>query len=293
MHVFTEIAPLRRHLAAARAGRRLAFVPTMGALHAGHGACIAAARAVPGSLTVCSIFVNPTQFGAGEDLDAYPRLLDADLARLEAWQCDAVFTPAPAVMYPEPQTVWVDPGPLAGPLCGPFRPGHFRGVATVVGKLFAIVQPDVAVFGQKDAQQALIVRAMTRQFNLPVDIAAVPTVREPDGLAMSSRNAYLSPPERARAAGVFVALSAARERLEAGERAARTVEAAARATLEARGIRSVEYAELRRADDLSALEHAEGRVILAIAARVGATRLIDNMVFDVAARPVRSDVPLF
>ncbi len=294
MHVFHEIGPLRAHLDARRAaGHRVAFVPTMGALHPGHGACVAAARADAGALVVCSIFVNPTQFGAGEDLDAYPRTLAQDRALLEAWGCDVLFAPAAAVMYPETQTVWVDPGKLAAPMCGRFRPGHFRGVATVVAKLFHIVRPDVAVFGQKDAQQALVVRAMARQLCEGVEIRLARTMREPDGLAMSSRNAYLSDGERARAAAVPAALAAARDALQAGERSARAVEQAARGALTRAGIERVDYVEVRRADDLSPLERLEGRAILALAAWVGSTRLIDNMVFEVGPDRVVADAPLF
>jgi pantoate--beta-alanine ligase len=293
MHVFHETGPLRALLAERRAGRRIAFVPTMGALHAGHGACVASARDANGGPVVCSIFVNPAQFGPGEDLSKYPRTPERDHALLEAWGCDVLFAPAPAVMYPEPQTVWVDPGPLAEPMCGRFRPGHFRGVATVVAKLFHIVQPDVAVFGQKDAQQALVVRAMARQLGEGVEIRLARTVREADGLAMSSRNAYLSDAERARAAAVPAALAAARDALEAGERSARAVEEAAESALVRSGIERIDYVEARRADDLSALERLDGRVILALAAWVGSTRLIDNMVFEVGAGRVSADTPLF
>jgi pantoate--beta-alanine ligase len=204
-----------------------------------------------------------------------------------------VFAPAVGVMYPHPQRVWVDVGGVSEPLCGRFRPGHFRGVATVVSKLFHIVRPDVAVFGQKDAQQALVVRSLVEQLNLAVELKLARTVREPDGLAMSSRNRYLSAPERARALALYRALQAARAALEGGERDARAVERAAGDALRAGGIERIDYAELRRADDLSALERAEGRVILAIAAHAGSTRLIDNMVFDVGARGVISDVALF
>jgi pantoate--beta-alanine ligase len=293
MHIFHEIGPLRAFLAGQRVQRRIAFVPTMGALHAGHGACVALARAEPGALLVSSIFVNPTQFGPGEDLSKYPRTLERDRALLETWGCDALFAPAPAVMYPEAQTVWVDPGPLAEPMCGRFRPGHFRGVATVVAKLFHIVQPDVAVFGQKDAQQALVVRAMARQLGEGVDIRLARTVREADGLAMSSRNAYLSEAERARAAAVPAALSAARDALLSGERSARAVEQAARSVLSRAGIARIDYVEARRVEDLSSLERLDGRVILALAAWVGSTRLIDNIVFEVAADQVVPDAPLF
>ena len=293
MQVFHDIEPLRAFVAAHRAERRVAFVPTMGALHAGHGACVERARAPADALVVCSVFVNPTQFGAGEDLESYPRPIERDTALLREWGCDALFAPAAAVVYPEAQTVWVEAGPLAEPLCGRFRPGHFRGVATVVCKLFHIVQPDVAVFGQKDAQQALVVRALARQLAEPVEIRLARTVREADGLAMSSRNGYLSPAERSQAAAVFAALSASRAALEAGEREARRVEDAAQRVLARAGIGRVDYVEARRAQDLSPLERVEGRVILAIAAWVGRTRLIDNMVFDAGARAVVSDIPLF
>ena len=294
MRVFHEIEPLRGFLAGLRReDRRVAFVPTMGALHDGHGACVRLARSVDRGAVVCSVFVNPAQFAPGEDVDRYPRTLDADAEQLRGWNCDAVFAPAVAVMYPRPQRVWVDVAGLSEPLCGRFRPGHFRGVATVVSKLFHIVRPDVAVFGQKDAQQALVVRSLVEQLNLAVELKLARTVREPDGLAMSSRNRYLSAPERARALALYRALQAARAALEGGERDARAVERAAGDALRAGGIERIDYAELRRADDLSALERAEGRVILAIAAHAGSTRLIDNMVFDVGARGVISDVALF
>ncbi|HET6348866.1 MAG TPA: pantoate--beta-alanine ligase, partial [Candidatus Krumholzibacteria bacterium] len=199
MHVFHDIPALQRFLSVERRTRRVAFVPTMGALHDGHGACVATARGVEDALVVCSIFVNPTQFGPGEDLQRYPRTLDADTACLRRWHCDALFAPAVTEMYPETQTVWIDVGGVSEPLDGRFRPGHFRGVATVVSKLFNIVRPDVAVFGQKDAQQALVVRAMVRQLAMDVELRLARTARADDGLALSSRNAYLAPPARSRA----------------------------------------------------------------------------------------------
>jgi pantoate--beta-alanine ligase len=264
----------------------------MGALHRGHGACVAIARGVSDPLVACSIFVNPAQFASGEDFAKYPRTLDADTELLRRWGCDVLFAPLPEVMYPEPQQVWVEPGGLAEPLDGRFRPGHFRGVATVVAKLFHIVRPDVAVFGQKDAQQALIVRALVRQLALDIELSLARTVREADGLAVSSRNVYLSPSEREKAGALFKSLEVARRSLESGERDPRRVEAAAADTLLAAGL-VVQYAELRSAVDLSALEAVKGRVILAIAAHVGATRLIDNMVFDVHDNGVRADVMLY
>jgi pantoate--beta-alanine ligase len=293
MRVFEDIGALQSFLSAERASRRVAFVPTMGALHAGHGACVARAAQVPGALVVASIFVNPAQFGPGEDLEKYPRTREADAARLDEWGCDVLFCPSVHAMYPETQTVWVDPGPVAEPLCGRFRPGHFRGVATVVAKLFGIVRPDVAVFGQKDAQQALVIRALVTQLNMHVELLLARTVREADGLAMSSRNAYLGARERTQASSLYAALLAARERLESFERDARRVEEAAEERLRRASIERIDYVELRDARDLSALEAANGRVILALAAYAGATRLIDNMVFDVRGGAVDSDIPLY
>jgi pantoate--beta-alanine ligase len=294
MRVFHDIESLRRHLAAERRGRRIAFVPTMGALHRGHGACVAAARGVPDALVVASIFVNPAQFGPGEDFQKYPRTLDADMELLRQWSCDVLFAPSAEAMYPEPQRVWIEPGPLAEPLDGQFRPGHFRGVATVVAKLFNLVEPDVAVFGQKDAQQALVIRAMVRQLAFPIELKLARTVREDDGLAVSSRNVFLSPSDREKAATLFKSLEVARRSLEGGERNPRLVEASVIDTLRAAGIAGlVQYASLRSAVDLSTLVVLKGRVILALAVRVGTTRLIDNMVFDVRDDGVHADVMLY
>jgi len=293
MEVIRAIEPLARYLDSRRAGEAVSFVPTMGALHDGHGACVKLARSVADARVVCSIFVNPTQFGPGEDVEHYPRSLDADLARLEAWGCDAVFVPGVDAIYPEPQRAWVTVEGIADPLCGRFRPGHFRGVATVVAKLFHLVRPDAAVFGQKDAQQALVIRAMVRGLDFRVRLLVARTVREADGLAMSSRNAYLSVPERTTAAALFGSLSAARTALESGERQPRAIERAAQDVLRAAGIERIDYVEMRSADDLSALERVEGHVILALAAWVGRARLIDNMVFDVDGRAVVADAPLF
>lgn len=293
MEVIRAIEPLARYLDSRRTGEAVSFVPTMGALHDGHGACVKLARSVAGARVVCSIFVNPTQFGPGEDVEHYPRSLDADLARLEAWGCDAVFVPGVAAIYPEPQRAWVTVDGIADPLCGRFRPGHFRAVATVVAKLFHLVRPDAAVFGQKDAQQALVIRAMVRGLDFRVRLLVARTVREADGLAMSSRNAYLSVSERTTAAALFRSLAAARAALESGERQPRAIERAAEDVLRAAGIERIDYVEVRRADDLSALERVEGHVILAVAAWVGRARLIDNMVFDVDGRAVVADAPLF
>lgn len=288
-----DIDALREFLARERRGRPVAFVPTMGALHRGHGACVERARESEGALVVCSIFVNPSQFAPGEDFQRYPRTLETDAALLSDWKCDVLFAPPVAAMYPEPQSLWVEPGPPAAPMCGRFRPGHFRGVATVVAKLFHVVDPDLAVFGQKDAQQALVVRSMVTQLNMPVALWLTRTVREEDGLAVSSRNTYLDPFQRRQAASLFGALSAARRAIESGERNARRIEAIATDVLQRSSLRKIDYVELRGAHDLSALEAAKGRVILAIAAYAGGTRLIDNMVFDVRGDAVDADVMLF
>ncbi len=293
MRVFHDIEPLRQHLESERRNRRVVFVPTMGALHKGHGACVATAHSVRDALVVASIFVNPAQFGPGEDLARYPRTLEADTELLRRWHCDVLFAPGTDVMYPGPQRAWVEVEGLSEPLDGHHRPGHLRGVATVVAKLFHIVRPDVAVFGQKDAQQALLVRALVRELAFDIELLLARTVRENDGLAVSSRNSYLAPVERAQAAALYAALEAARRALESGERNARRIEAAATDTLRRAGIERVDYAELRSASDLSALDVAKGRVILALAAFAGTTRLIDNMVFDVHDDQVRADVMLY
>jgi pantoate--beta-alanine ligase len=293
MEIFTEIPPLRRHLAAARGRGPVVLVPTMGALHEGHRACVDRAHTVTGATVVVSIFVNPLQFNQSSDLEGYPRDTERDLRLCAKWGADAVFVPAGDVMYPQPQRVWVEVEDVSATLEGEHRPGHFRGVTTVVAKLFNIVQPDRAVFGQKDAQQALVIRRMVGQLDLPVELILAATVREPDGLALSSRNQHLDPEQRQRAAAIYRALRRAGQRIEAGERSAERLEAAVRAALKGDGIDAVEYAAVRRAADLSALERIEGRVILAVAARVGATRLIDNMVFDVAGDSVTVDAGLF
>ncbi|MBI4720259.1 MAG: pantoate--beta-alanine ligase [Chitinivibrionia bacterium] len=281
MKSFQTISELRTYLAAGRKrGSKVSFVPTMGALHAGHKACIDIARR-EGGILVSSIFVNPTQFGPAEDFDAYPRPVEEDTAGLLQWGCDAVFLPSVREMYEREQRVWVEAGCLADVLCGKHRAGHFRGVATVVAKLFHIVEPHVAVFGQKDAQQAIIIREMARQLNMPVAILLCPTVREPDGLAVSSRNRYLSKEDRAAAAGLYAGLRHGKALLESGEREARAITESVRRYLTGAGILGTEYVELLNAEDLSPTDPVAGRVLLAAAARIGSTRLIDNIVLEV------------
>ena len=270
--------------AARAAGRRLALVPTMGALHEGHLALVRDARRRADHVTV-SVFVNPTQFGPGEDFDAYPRGLDADLAALEAaGGVDAVFAPTAAEMYPfgVPPATTVSVGALADGLCGPHRPGHFEGVATVVAKLFLACRPHLAVFGQKDAQQLAVVRRMAAELAFGVEVAGHPVVREADGLALSSRNRYLSPEERAQAVVLHRALVAAEAAVERGERSAAALEVLLRETVGAAPLARVQYAEVVDADALRPVEAlgedgpSGGRYLAALAVYFGDTRLIDN-----------------
>ncbi|BDG60514.1 pantothenate synthetase [Caldinitratiruptor microaerophilus] len=261
---------------------RHGFVPTMGYLHEGHMALVERARANCDVVTV-SIFVNPLQFGPQEDYARYPRDLDRDLAMLREARVDAVFAPSVAEMYPEEPLVFVEPTRLSDHLCGASRPGHFRGVATVVLKLFNIVQPDVAYFGEKDAQQLAIIRRMVRDLNVPVEIVGVPTVRAADGLALSSRNAYLGPEERAAAPVLYRALQLARDRILAGERDPGRVKAAMRECIAAEPQVRIDYVEIVDAGSLQPVERIEGRVLVAVAAFAGPSRLIDNVTVDVPA----------
>jgi pantoate--beta-alanine ligase len=270
----------------------VAFVPTMGALHDGHKACIETAASL-GDVVVVSIFVNPTQFGPGEDLDKYPVTLEQDLELCRGLGAGAVFVPDANEVYPVEQSVWVEVGRLTERLCGRTRKGHFRGVATVVIKLLNIVAPDTAVFGQKDAQQAVVINEMVRQLNLQVRIALAATVREPDGLALSSRNSYLDGEQRKRAASVYQGLLAGREVLRNGERSSRAVIDAVRNRLAEGGVDDIEYVELVDAATLEPVGAAEGRVLLAAAVHVGGTRLIDNLVLDVGTGGDVSDAMLF
>jgi len=258
------------------AGKRIALVPTMGALHAGHVSLLEEGRR-RGDVLVLSIFVNPAQFGRSEDLARYPRDLEGDLAKARAAGVDVAFTPEGGAIYPPAFQTFVEVRDLSRPLCGAARPGHFTGVATVVLKLFHIVRPHVAVFGEKDWQQLQVVRRMVTDLALDVEIVGLPTVREADGLAMSSRNAYLSAEQRRRALAIPAGLAAARARFLAGERdAAQLVEAAATPVRE-QGLR-IDYLELRDAETLEERPLADRPTVLAVAAFVGNTRLIDNAV---------------
>ncbi len=278
MRRLTRIAEVREVVGDARAGgRRIGFVPTMGYLHEGHLRLVDEARR-HADLVVMSIFVNPLQFGPTEDLARYPRDLDGDAAKASARGLDLLFAPDGAEIYPEQPRVVVTPRALAARWEGAARPGHFEGVLTVVAKLFNIVQPDVAVFGQKDIQQALLVRAMVEDLDIPVEIVVAPTVREPDGLAMSSRNSYLDAASRERALALSGALRAVVRAHAAGERSAAALEGMARAHLAQHGITEVDYVAVAHPRTLEPLVQADAGAIVAVAARVGRTRLIDNMI---------------
>lgn len=253
------------------------LVPTMGYLHAGHMALVERARR-ENDIVVVSIFVNPTQFGPGEDFERYPRDEKRDLAQLRKAGVDFVFTPSPSEMYPEGFSTYVTVEGLSDKLEGAFRPGHFRGVATVVAKLFSIVLATRAYFGQKDAQQVVVIRRMARDLNLPHEIVAVPTVREEDGLAMSSRNVYLDAEERQSALVLSRALFMARDMYEKGERSAVEIRTAIRAMLDAEPGVKTDYVTVSDPETLEEMDRVEGRALVALAARVGKTRLIDNLV---------------
>jgi pantoate--beta-alanine ligase len=275
--VVTTIAEVRKAVADARArGQRIGFVPTMGALHEGHAALVRAARAASGFVVV-SIFVKPTQVGRKVDFAKYPRTLEADQKLCAEAGAHLIFAPAVAEMYPANSLTFVEVGELGDRLCGASRPGHFRGVCTVVLKLFNIVLPDAAHFGAKDYQQARILSQMVRDLNVPVGVRIEPTVREPDGLALSSRNRYLSESERAAAPHIYRALRATRAKAQAGETDVAKLEAALRAELEAIPGARVDYASVVDAETLQPLATLDRPAAAAAAVYLGTTRLIDNL----------------
>ena len=264
-----------------RDGRRVAVVPTMGALHEGHLDLVRKARGLA-DVVILTIFVNPTQFGPNEDLAKYPRDEAGDIAKARAAGIDLAFCPEVGAMYPQGAQTFVEVRELQKPLCGASRPGHFAGVATVVTKLFHATLPHVAVFGEKDYQQLAIIRRMVRDLDFAIEIVGVPIVREKDGLAMSSRNAYLSADDRKAALSLSAGLAAAEAAYKAGERDAAKLVAAARAPIEAQSLARIDYVELRDADELSEIQRVERKAVLAMAVFVGTenkkTRLIDNRV---------------
>jgi pantoate--beta-alanine ligase len=275
MKTVTTLSELRQ--AMADLPRPAGFVPTMGYLHAGHLSLVENARRACASVIV-SIFVNPTQFGPQEDLAKYPRDLPRDLSMLESAGADLVWTPTPEIMYPPGFQTWVTVEELTRGLEGEVRPGHFRGVATVVAKLFNAVGPQKAYFGQKDAQQAAVIRRMARDLDFPIEIVICPTRREPDGLAMSSRNTYLDPQERRAATVLHRALRAAQAAYEAGERDAEALRQAMRTVIEAEPLARLQYVSCADYDTLVELERIDGKALLSMAVYLGKTRLIDNSV---------------
>jgi pantoate--beta-alanine ligase len=282
MQIAATIAEMRRWTQKARAvGKSIGFVPTMGALHVGHVSLIRAAAGQCDTVVV-SIFVNPTQFGPGEDFEKYPRPIEKDLAICREQGVDAVFAPSPAEMYPRENLTWVTVEKISEPLCGRFRPGHFRGVATVCTKLFNIVGADKAFFGQKDAQQVAVIQRMVTDLNMPLEIVVCPTVREPDGLAVSSRNQYLSPQERKEATVIHRALQTSAELIRAGEKdVARITDQISGVLRQVPALR-MEYVSIVDAESLEALTQVRGKILVAVAGRLGSTRLIDNIVVDAA-----------
>lgn len=280
MQIIRPISGMQRTADALRAaGRRIGFVPTMGYLHEGHASLIRQARKQSDEVVV-SLFVNPRQFGPGEDYQTYPRDLDRDLRLIRETGGDIVFIPSAEEIYPVDFATSVHVGGLTEGLCGASRPGHFRGVTTVVAKLFTVVKPHLAVFGQKDAQQALVIRRMVRDLNLDVEVLIAPTFREPDGLAMSSRNIYLSPEERLEAAVLYQALRLARRMAEAGERDARKIIQKMRDLISERPSARIDYVAIVDTQRLKPLDRLAGEVLVAVAVHFGRARLIDNVILS-------------
>ncbi|MCX6993733.1 MAG: pantoate--beta-alanine ligase [Kiritimatiellaeota bacterium] len=277
MKIITSAEDMQKTvLALKRAGKRIGLVPTMGFLHEGHLSLVKLARQ-QADVVVLSIFVNPTQFGPNEDFSRYPRNFERDRTLCEAAGVDIVFTPTPEAMYPAGYSVYVEENALSKGLCGASRPGHFRGVLTVVAKLFNLTLPDVVVFGQKDAQQARLIQQMARDLNFSITIVLAPIIREADGLAMSSRNTYLSPAERREALGLQQALKTARRLYREGERDARRIIAAMQAGIEQIPSARVDYIAVVDLDMLQPVPQLNTPVLVALAVYIGKTRLIDNL----------------
>jgi len=280
MKVVETIQDVRGQIKAARgAGKRIGFVPTMGALHIGHISLIDRSTA-DCDYTVVSIFVNPAQFGPAEDFQKYPRPIEADLKICAEHNVDLVFNPTAEIMYGSDSLTWVDVEKLTEPLCGRFRPGHFRGVTTVCAKLFNIVGADAAYFGQKDAQQAVVIRKMVADLNMPLEIIVCPTVREKDGLAVSSRNDYLSPQQRKDAAIIYKSLQRAEFLIKSGEKSTDRIIGEMKTVLNQVPELRLEYADVVDARTLEKVDRIGGRVLIAVAARLGGARLIDNILID-------------
>ena len=280
MEVAETIKSVRRLVKAARSkGNKIGLVPTMGALHIGHICLIE--KAVKGSdFVVVSIFVNPTQFGPGEDFEKYPRSFENDLEICRKAGVDIVFAPSPQEMYKKENLTWVNVEKLTEPLCGRSRPRHFRGVTTVCAKLFNIVEPDVAYFGQKDAQQAIVIKRMVADLNMPLEIVVCPTVREPDGLAVSSRNKYLSEQQRKDATYIYKSLKKCESLVEAGTTDSKTIIGEMKQILNQVSSIEIEYISIVDAESLQELERIAGKALAAVAVKIGSARLIDNIIVD-------------
>jgi len=280
MEITKTIEEIRGLAKAARSkGKKIGLVPTMGALHVGHISLFEAA-AKNCDFVVVSIFVNPIQFGPGEDFEKYPRPLEADLEICRKARVDVVFAPEPEQMYPAENITWVNVEKLTEPLCGRSRPGHFRGVTTVCAKLFNIVAPDAAYFGQKDAQQAIVIKRMAADLNMPLEIVICPTVREPNGLAVSSRNQYLTEQQKKDAAHIYKSLQTCRRLIDAGTTETRQIIAEMQKILQQIPSGQIEYVSIVDAETLDSIEKIEGKILAAVAVKLGPARLIDNILLD-------------
>jgi len=280
MKVTKTIKAVREQVSAAcKEGKEIGLVPTMGAFHQGHISLIE--KAVKDcDFVVVTIFVNPTQFGPGEDFEKYPRNFDADLEACQKAGVDLVFAPDVEQMYPTENLTWVNVEKLTEPLCGQSRPGHFRGVTTVCTKLFNIVQADIAFFGQKDAQQAIVIKRMVADLNMPLKIVICPTVRDTDGLALSSRNQYLTKQQRKDAALIYKSLQKCRKMIDAGITEGKEIITQMREVLNRAPSINIEYISIVDAETLQSLDHITGRILAAVAVKVGTARLIDNIIVD-------------
>jgi len=287
MKIITAVAEMQRTAESLRnSGKRIGFVPTMGFLHDGHLSLVREAEK-HADVTVMSIFVNPTQFGPHEDFEDYPRDFERDVTLAQSVGCDIIFYPDRHEMYPDPYLTYVTVEKLTSVLCGASRPTHFRGVTTIVAKLFNIVKPHVAVFGQKDAQQAIVIKRMTADLNFDIKIIVAPIVREPDGLAMSSRNTYLLPHQRQQAVVLYQSLQLARKMIDQGERDAKVIQQAMRSLIEQQPDAQIDYIELVDTTNLAPVQHLQGEVLIALAVKIGKPRLIDNII--VTIDPVRNE----
>ena len=280
MEIAKTIQSVRKLVKAARSeGKKIGFVPTMGALHIGHISLMEAA-AKRTDFVVVSIFVNPTQFGPGEDFKKYPRPFDDDLEICRKHEVDVVFAPPPQEVYPTENLAWVNVEKLTEPLCGQFRPGHFRGVTTVCAKLFNIVAPDIGFFGQKDAQQAIVIKRMVADLNMPLEIVVCPTIRQPDGLAVSSRNQYLTDQQKKDATLIYKSLQKCQKMIESGVTETKEIIGQMRKILNQIPSAKIEYISIVDAETLENIDKIAGKVLAAVAVKVGSTRLIDNILVD-------------